>query len=306
MKLRQILLCTVMASGLLAGATVAQETGGNTPTETPGEPPAIEAPKAAGQGEATADGGGSDSEHIAWTVGSGPGNDTGLYKSTTASRNALTGTVNQNTTSFVGASNTISQESTIDAFSSVGQASISLNSGQHAVVNAGSAVNFVANQGSDNPQTVLEGGILSNFAVDETVGADGSSHLVTSLEQEASDNQVAVDDGTASGSGGGKNTVHIAHTVGSGTGNDVGFDESSLVSSNDVLGSVTSNVLVFAATEGANELTQLASLTNVNSTGQVSIAQNAGNNSIVTAGTSVGFIANFTSSAITPISPSGS
>lgn len=292
MKLLIGLAGAAMASALAATGAAAQS---GAPTEVPGEPPSVEAPKAAGHGDAVADGGGSDSQHIAWTVGAGPGNDIGLYESSTGSTNSVDAKVRGNAATFTGTENTVSQGATIDGLSNFGQASASQNAGQHAIVSAGTSVNFVFNQGATNDQTVLQGGILSDFSVDDTQGADGSTHLLSTLDQQAApDIQSAVADGVASASGGGKNTVHMAHSIGSGSGNDVGFDNSTLVSANDVLGRVTSNVVAFAATGGANNLTQLASLTNIDSNGQISLTQNAGNNSIVSAGTAVGFIANVT------------
>jgi hypothetical protein len=75
-----------------------------------------------------------------------------------------------------------------------------------------------------------------------------------------------------------------------GSGVDIGFDDASMVSGNLLAGIVTDNSVIACIPD---DITQAATIQQINTAaGQFSFAQNAGNNSVVGAGTSVNFISN--------------
>ncbi|WP_321396648.1 hypothetical protein [Emcibacter sp.] len=287
-----------VAAFTYSGSAFAQEADNGGSGEPQGGSPVIEAPKSASHGSAIADGGGQNANHLAYSIGSGPGTDVGVSESDLESTNSVAATIDGNQTILSGSGNDVSNMSSLEGVSTVGQSALTQNSGNQSAAGAGNALGFVVNQGETNEQTVLNGIPLIAVTVDDITISDADGNKSTErhgtyTETPGENLQAAVGDGVASAAGGGLNSDHTSWTVGAGSGNDVGFDRSRMVSSNLVLASVTSNVTSISAGEGANMVNQASSLLNVTSEGQTAIAQNTGNNSVVGAGNSITFIANF-------------
>lgn len=305
---RSFVLSTASAVALTLGmATPAFAQEG----EPQGGPPVIEAPGFPVLGSAEADGGGRGVEHEATTVGSGPGNDIGLRDSTLDSMNAITSTIEGNELTFEGLASS-SATASLEEFQGTGQVTSSQNAGNQSVIGAGISVNFTVNQGSENGPIVTEGAILRQIDVDttETVDADGNestTEVGNFVETAAPDVQTTFSDGNASANGGGSSTLigeevvrqtHIAKTTASGTGNDTGFSNAQMMSSNTLDATITGNTMgvTFAdsSEDGVLELSSAATMSGVSVTGQAAFTQNTGNQSAVNAGTSVTFVSNFT------------
>jgi hypothetical protein len=311
---RSFVLSTASAMALtlsMAAPAFAQEGGPGQLGEPQGGPPVIEAPGFPVLGSASADGGGQAVQHEASTIGSGPGNDVGLRDSTMDSMNAITSTIEGNELTFEGLTSSEATAS-LEDFQGTGQVTSSQNAGNQSVVGAGISVNFTVNQGPENGPIIADGAILRQIDVDttETVDPDGNestTEVGSFVETAAPDIQTTFSDGDASANGGGRSALigdevvrqtHIAKTTASGTGNDTGFSNATMTSSNTLNATITGNTMGVTFGEGGDDgavaLTSAASMTGVNVTGQAAFTQNTGNQSAVNAGTSVTFVSNFT------------
>ena len=266
---------------------------GSSPEVEAGSP-IVEAPKAPQLGSAVSDGGGMNNNHTSWTTGSGPGNDVGFDRSTMSSSNSVEATIIDNWTFLKADEGGYASEAILSNMNDLnGQFSFSQNAGNSSAVGAGTSLSFINNQGETNPAIILQGGVVTTIDISKTAEEGASLNTGLYYGTPAPEIQTVVGDGNASASGGGSYVNHIAYTTGSGTGNDVGFSQSSLLSANLLSGTVTNNKVIVCSGTAILQAANINSFYGAN--GQFAMAQNTGNNSVVGAGTSVNFISNVTS-----------
>ena len=296
----RLLLVALMALGLclifLTAPAVAEEAGdpeAGSPKKCAG-PPVVEAPKAPQVGSAVADGGGMNNTHTAWTTGSGPGNDVGFDRSTLSNSNTVEATIIDNWTFLKADEGGYASEAILSNMNDLnGQFSFSQNAGNSSAVGAGTSLSFINNQGETNPALILGSAVLTTIEIVKRADEVSAENTGTYYGTAAPGIQTAVGDGNASASGGGSYVEHTAWTTGSGTGNDVGFSRSSLLSANLLVGAVTGNRVIVCSDAAIRQAAIIGNFTAAN--GQFAMAQNTGNNSVTGAGTSVNFVSNVTS-----------
>jgi hypothetical protein len=141
---------------------------------------------------------------------------------------------------------------------------------------------------------VAVGYVNGNFTFLKSGGWDGSylsSASLLDLYDLAGQFSFAQNSGNNSVVGAATSVQFISNQQGGyGYGVDIGFDDASMVSGNLLAGIVTDNSVMACIPD---DITQAAAIGGINmAAGQFSFAQNAGNNSVVGAATSVNFISN--------------